>query len=219
MTARVLNIAHRGGAGLAPENSLQAFRNAVSLGVDGVELDVHLWQGNLVVVHDDPSGPVSPTLREVLEILRPSSCLLFAECKSVPRSYPGITESMIETIGEFGMIDRCIFASFDHDTVVGAKNLNSSLRTAALSSIPLHDPGSYVRKIGADIYAPSVEAIGLRALDRRIRRETFQSCRHASVPVWVYTVNESPDMEKVIQAGAEAILTDYPDRLQTLLQA
>ncbi len=46
-------IAHRGGAGLAPENTLVAFRNAVSLGVDMLEMDIHMTKdGRLVVIHD-----------------------------------------------------------------------------------------------------------------------------------------------------------------------
>lgn len=49
-----LNIAHRGGAGLRPENTLAAFSNALDLGVDGFELDVHVAKdGTVVVFHDD----------------------------------------------------------------------------------------------------------------------------------------------------------------------
>ncbi|TVP42349.1 MAG: glycerophosphodiester phosphodiesterase, partial [Gemmatimonadales bacterium] len=50
-----LLFAHRGGAGLAPENTLAAFRSAVeSWGADIVETDVHLSRdGELVVIHDD----------------------------------------------------------------------------------------------------------------------------------------------------------------------
>lgn len=46
-------VAHRGGARLWPENSLTAFRGALALGVDDLELDVHLTaDGEVVVVHD-----------------------------------------------------------------------------------------------------------------------------------------------------------------------
>jgi glycerophosphoryl diester phosphodiesterase len=45
--------AHRGGALLWPENSLLAFRNALALGADYLELDVHLSRdGEVVVIHD-----------------------------------------------------------------------------------------------------------------------------------------------------------------------
>jgi len=47
-----LIIGHRGTKGIAPENSLSGFKKAVELGIDGIELDVHLTKdGKLVVIH------------------------------------------------------------------------------------------------------------------------------------------------------------------------
>ena len=46
-------IAHRGGRSLGPENTLYTFRRAVELGVDVLEIDVHLTKDNhLAVIHD-----------------------------------------------------------------------------------------------------------------------------------------------------------------------
>ena len=48
-----LIAAHRGGAALWPENSLLAFKNALALGVDFLETDVHLTaDGEVVILHD-----------------------------------------------------------------------------------------------------------------------------------------------------------------------
>lgn len=48
-----LVIAHRGASGIAPENTLSAFRLAVALGAEGVEMDVQLTaDGRPVVIHD-----------------------------------------------------------------------------------------------------------------------------------------------------------------------
>jgi glycerophosphoryl diester phosphodiesterase len=47
------NIAHRGGAGLRPENTLAAFSAAIASGYDGAELDVQLSTDGVVVVHHD----------------------------------------------------------------------------------------------------------------------------------------------------------------------
>lgn len=47
-------IAHRGGKGTHPENTLIAFREAVRVGAEGIELDVHLSKdGELIVMHDE----------------------------------------------------------------------------------------------------------------------------------------------------------------------
>lgn len=50
---RPLVFAHRGGAALAPENTLAAFDNGLALGADGLELDVHLSRDGVVMVHHD----------------------------------------------------------------------------------------------------------------------------------------------------------------------
>jgi glycerophosphoryl diester phosphodiesterase len=45
---------HRGAAGLAPENTLAAFRKAMALGVDALEMDLHVTRdGELIVIHDE----------------------------------------------------------------------------------------------------------------------------------------------------------------------
>ena len=62
-----LVFAHRGGAGLAPENTMAAFANGLAYGADGLELDVRLSKDGVVVVHHDAtldrttdmSGPVA----------------------------------------------------------------------------------------------------------------------------------------------------------------
>jgi glycerophosphoryl diester phosphodiesterase len=65
-SGRPLVFAHRGGAKLAPENTIAAFDRGLALGADGLELDVHLSrEGIPVVIHDatldrttDRTGPV-----------------------------------------------------------------------------------------------------------------------------------------------------------------
>jgi len=55
---KVLNIAHRGGADLWPENTMAAFAGSLGLKCDGMELDVHLSRdGELVVFHDEALKP------------------------------------------------------------------------------------------------------------------------------------------------------------------
>jgi glycerophosphoryl diester phosphodiesterase len=49
-----LVVAHRGAAGLAPENTMEAYRLGVEGGADAIELDVHLTaDGQMALIHDE----------------------------------------------------------------------------------------------------------------------------------------------------------------------
>ena len=54
---RPLVIAHRGASGVAPENTMASFEQAVKFGADMIELDVHgSKDGNLIVIHDSSTA-------------------------------------------------------------------------------------------------------------------------------------------------------------------
>src|SRR5687768_3494375 len=66
-------IAHRGASGYEYENSRAAFRRAVTLDADGIELDVHATRDGAIVVHHDPEiagyGPIGQlTLVEARQV-------------------------------------------------------------------------------------------------------------------------------------------------------
>ena len=69
------NIAHRGFSGVYPENTMLAFRKAIEIGADGIELDVHLSKdGQVMIIHDEAlkrttglDGVVSDYTRAELE--------------------------------------------------------------------------------------------------------------------------------------------------------
>jgi glycerophosphoryl diester phosphodiesterase len=53
MNHHIQRVAHRGGSHLAPENTLAAFRNALTFPIDAIELDVQMSRdGHVVVFHD-----------------------------------------------------------------------------------------------------------------------------------------------------------------------
>ena len=97
-------VAHRGANREAPENTLPAFRRAIEMGVQGIELDVQYTRDNVPVVRHDPTlDPRSaggtrpsissltldevralsdaPTLDEVLELVD-GRCRLYSEIKA-----------------------------------------------------------------------------------------------------------------------------------------
>lgn len=104
--SRRLVFAHRGGSGLAPENTAAAFDNGIALGADGLELDVRLSADGVAVVHHDATldrttnlrGPVRQ--RTATELARADAGFHFADGESRPfRGHrigvPGLAEVLI----------------------------------------------------------------------------------------------------------------------------
>src|SRR5262252_4414077 len=103
-SAKPAVFAHRGGAALAPENTLAAFDRGLALGADGLELDVHLSRdGEVVVVHDgtldrttDLTGPVSA--RSADELARADAGYRFRRGDAFPFRGQGIGVPTLATV-------------------------------------------------------------------------------------------------------------------------
>ncbi|MBW2539837.1 MAG: glycerophosphodiester phosphodiesterase [Deltaproteobacteria bacterium] len=98
LTQKLYVIGHRGAAGLAPENTLAAFNKAIEIGVDAIELDVHLTvEKKLVVYHDYCLKPeITRTSKGIwVNASKPIKDLTIAELKiyDVGRLKPGTSYS------------------------------------------------------------------------------------------------------------------------------
>ncbi len=93
----VLLVAHRGGAGLAPENTLASFKNGIALGADYIEMDVHLSKdGAVMVIHD-------PTLDRTTDAKGRVSDYTMAELQAMndAAKFPGATsKEPVPTLGQ-----------------------------------------------------------------------------------------------------------------------
>jgi glycerophosphoryl diester phosphodiesterase len=145
-------IAHRGASEEEPENTLRAFRRAIELGADMVELDLHQSRdGHLVVIHDgrvdattDGHGEVAaltlaelrrldagrgeriPTFEEVLE-LAPDGCGLYVELKGAGTAGPAV-----EAIRRHGLAAAVIVGSFQRALVAEAQARAAEIPTSLL---------------------------------------------------------------------------------------
>jgi glycerophosphoryl diester phosphodiesterase len=147
MTHPIQIASHRGGAFLWPENSVLAFRQALALPVEQLELDVHLTaDGRAVVLHDatldrttDGEGAVRdrtldelrgvrlkgtggesiPTLDEAAALVRDAGKILRLEIKADAqgRPYPGLVTACVRALDRMGMRGRTVLMSFQPLTV------------------------------------------------------------------------------------------------------
>ncbi len=69
MHARLQRIAHRGGSHLTPENTMAAFRHALTMPIDAVELDVQMSRdGQAIVFHDNTVERLSDGEGNILDL-------------------------------------------------------------------------------------------------------------------------------------------------------
>ena len=147
---RTAIASHRGGALLWPENSLTAFRHALALPAEQLELDVHLSaDGHPVVLHDatldrttDAFGPVRsrtlaelrqvrlrgtggeavPMLAEAVALVRNAGRVLRLEIKAdaFGQPYPGIVPCCLAVLDAAGMRASTVLMGFEPLTVAEA---------------------------------------------------------------------------------------------------
>ena len=162
-------IAHRGASDDEPENTLRAFRRAIELGADMVELDVHLSRdGHVVVIHDDdvarttdgtgevPSltlgelqrlnagkGERIPTLQEVIDLVR-GRCRLYVELKG-----EGTPEAVIQILRANRFEAQAILGSFRKSMILEAKARLPMIPTSLLVGPGVEDPVTEAQGAGA----------------------------------------------------------------------
>jgi glycerophosphoryl diester phosphodiesterase len=243
-----LVAAHRGGALLWPENSLLAYRNALALGVDLLETDVHLTaDGEVVIVHDatlertttaqgpvrdvrladlrgvrlrDAQGAVTtepvPTLRELLDLLRPSTARLLLELKAGPnrQPYPGIEEKVLARVREAGLHDRVAIMAFDDETLRRVRALDPRMRTVLLVSRARAERVAVAREVVGLVTAAGAADLGID--HRALSAEIVAAARAARVRVAAWTVNEEADIRRVIGLGVDIVISDRPDLARRL---
>lgn len=221
-----LVIAHRGASAYEPENSLAAFRRAVELSADGVELDVHeTADGALVVVHDAAldghlirdlplervrrhrlsNGEPVPTLDEALAALG-DTALAFIEVKALSRTGDAAL---------FGVIDggpaphRARVHSFDHRIVLRLRAARPDVPVGVLSvSYPI-DPVAQVRAARAQALWQQRDLIDVPLVEQ---------VHAADCAVYAWTVDDPAHMRLLRDCGVDGICTNRPDTAREALR-
>ena len=243
---RPLVYAHRGGAALRPENTLAAFDHGMTLGADGLELDVHLSRDGVAVVHHDPTldrttdrqGPLRalsaaelagvdaayrfepepgefpfrgqgwgiPTLRQVLSRY---PVALIIEIKTAD---PVLARVTVDEIRAAQAVERVAIGSFSARALQEVRRYEPRVATgAAREETRWALYRSWVRwPLGATAYREL--QVPERSGRTTIVTPRFVGHAHdAGLPVKVWTVNERMDIERLLNWGVDAIISDRPD--------
>jgi glycerophosphoryl diester phosphodiesterase len=131
-SSRPLVFAHRGGAGLAPENTIGAFEHAAALHVDGFELDLQLSHDGVAMVHHDR------TLDRTTNGTGPLDHLTSAELMALDAAYRFKPEEGFPWRGRAGGVPRLrdVLARFpQHRFVIEIKGTDRRLLDTAVEDI------------------------------------------------------------------------------------
>jgi len=226
----MLKIGHRGARGYEPENTLLSFQKALDLGVDGIELDVHLSSdGVLVVIHDetvdrttDGSGLVAemtldqlqelktnknqiiPTLVDVLNLVN-RQCFVNIELKGIGTAKP-VAELILDYITTKNWhYSHYMVSSFDWKMLSETTQLNPKIPIAVLTETTIEEALAFAKKIKAIAINPDFQLLKVDTTSH-LQQQGFQ--------VFPWTVNEFKDIKTIQNYGVDGIISDFPDRIQ-----
>ena len=226
-------VAHRGGAAEQPENTMQAFAAAVDLGYRYVETDVHATaDGVLLAFHDHTLDRVTDMQGEIGR--RPYAEVRRARVEGEPiplfedvlGTWPELrvhvdakqltaAAPLVAAVSRSGAQDRVCVGSFSQRTAFALRRLSRGrictwmgrveIAGLRLASLGLPTP----RSTAACTQVP-VRQGRLPVVDRRF----VETARRWGIGVHVWTINDRPTMEWLLELGVDAILSDRPTLLK-----
>lgn len=228
-------IAHRGASAVAPENTMAAFRQAVAMGVDCIETDLHLSRdGRLIIIHDTTlerttkgNGLVKNfTFSELRQL---DAGRWFSEDFAGER-LPGV-EELLDLAGQ---TDLSLYLEIKGGAGYGVERaVISALRgrkEAKAAVVICFDPsvldrmhqldrllmtGLLFDSGGEDMVREAVR-VGARQIAPRgdcVTPELLADAHRRGLKVIAWTINEPAQMRALALAGVDGIMTNHPDRL------
>ena len=213
--APALVIAHRGAWDPAPQNSLAAFRQAITAGADGIELDVRRSaDGRLVVVHDPRVGMRAvgrldtATLRgrlspgqapELGEVLAAVAGRIAVDVELKEDGYVG---EVMEIVARHLDPAQYVVTSFQDPVLPQVREALPEARTGLL--LASH---SRVRRLEQRVGQARVDFVAPHATMARAGLLAWAA--HRGLPAWVWTVNDPRPLRMLLaDPRVEAVITD-----------
>jgi glycerophosphoryl diester phosphodiesterase len=166
-----------------------------------MRLDAGRWFG------EGFAGQRIPRLDEVLDRFA-GKVTLALEIKAGSTFFPGIEEKVISALRQRASIGDAAVASFDHYALRRLKEIEPTIRTAALL---------VGRPVSLSALAGPAKADGLALEASFVTKTEVEACRAAGLQIVVWVVNEPAQMRHFINLGVDGIITDRPDLLRLAL--
>ncbi len=222
---------HRGRGKTTHENTLDAFRAAIRLGADAVELDVRRTADGIMIVHHDEKVR---RLRRPLERMTLDEARYFADRRGyylptfeetlaacagrialdIELKEPGYERDVVALTAKYYDLKNVAFTSFSDAVIKKIKAIEKRAVTGLLfgGGVRTREDGRVrdtysirrIRNCRADFVAPNHRLLHLGFI-RRMRRY--------DIPIVVWTVNHVHRAEKLMDHGVAGIITDMPGKM------
>lgn len=231
-----LAFAHRGDHHAGPENTLIAFESAVKQGFRYLETDVHLTSdGVLLAFHDDKldrvtdgNGPIAQLSYDSIRSVRVAGREPIPRLDELLTSFPDTRFNidpksdasvgpLIRLIRDLEVQHRVCVGSFSdrrirrvREAIPGICTSTGPIETlrARLSSFGI--PTGDIRGLAAQV---PIRWNGIRVVDQRF----IDAMHRRGLQIHVWTINESQQMNELLDMGIDGIMTDQPATLKQLL--
>lgn len=235
--ARTKIIAHRGGSGLWPENSMVAFAKAIELATDGFECDLRLTADeHIVVMHDatvdrttNGSGCVGmmsldqlrqyrlqdagqSKVRQDLTIPTLDELLPLAAASPLELrleiKHVGFEKRLVDKVKTFGLEDRTFIISFFPAAIIAAKSADANIRTSLITSDFEQTTYEQIR--------PHIDAVDLR-LTAGLDEQIIRQIKSDGLALDFWTVNTAEQLAEATKFDPDYITSDFPYRIMKYL--
>ncbi len=211
-------IAHRGASFFEPENTLRSIKRAIEMGADFVEVDIRMSKDEeLVIMHDadvnrttNGSGLVKdqnleelkkldaglgetiPTLDELIKTTK-NKVGLVIEIKE-----PGTENRILQKISE-NNLEKIILASFFHESVKNARELNPSVNAGIIFVCQPVNVGQMASNAGANIIFPSY---------RYMNEKLVKQAKNNDLFIYPWAIDDPKVFKKFAEMGVDGIITN-----------
>lgn len=239
----MLNIAHRGFSGKYPENTLLAFRKAIEIGADGIELDVQISKdGELVIIHDeavdrtcDGKGLIAEmTLDEIKQLDASAGFRGLYGVNRIPtlREYfelvkpvdGFITNIELKTgINEYPGIEKKVYdliKEFELEDRIIISSFNHFSVKRFMELCPTMKCGFLVEDWILDFgkYAKEHNAQFVHPRFNSVTDETVAEILSNGIGINTWTVNTEEEVRRLYKLGVNAVIGNFPDMTKEVME-
>ncbi|WP_078546403.1 glycerophosphodiester phosphodiesterase [Litchfieldia alkalitelluris] len=237
INTKLLNIAHRGASGYAPENTISAFDKAIEMNVDYIELDVQMTKdGYLIVIHDPQVNRTTNgkgfikdlTLNEIKRLDAGSWYSDDFKGEKIP-TFKEILERYAEDVGLlieiknpslYPGIELKVAEAISSYTSLTSSNIDIKIQSFDLTSLkalkvylPNIESGLIVKRLISyrDLLSLSKNTDFINVQKRFISRHLVLQAHQLGLKIYAWTINDLQDLKFLLLLGIDGAIVDYPE--------